>query len=88
MIAALFGEQAGQVDQPSDLLRGNLHGPPQMRFGIGEFLALFGQLGLRPISFGGIDSRDLGRGSRRLVEAAAQEAGSLQVILEEIALSI
>ena len=64
------------------------NGPAQLRFGAGEFLALFGQLGLRPVPLGGVDARDLrGRGVR-LVEAAAQEARGLQVILEEIALSV
>ena len=88
LVAALFGEQARQVDQPPDLMRSNLDGASQVSFGAREFLALFGQLRLRPMPFGRIDMRDLLRRGGRLIQAASQEAGRLQVILEEIALSV
>jgi len=85
LIAALPGEQAGEIDKPSDLLGGKLHGPPQVGFGFGILLAIFRQPGLCPLPLGGADAGNLrGRGGR-LVEPAAQEAWSLQVILEEIA---
>jgi hypothetical protein len=80
-------KQAGQIDEPSDLLGGKLDGPPQMRFGPENLLALFGQLGLSQVPLGGIESRDLRSRGGSLVETATQEAGRLQVILEEIALA-
>src|ERR1019366_5973923 len=82
LVTAPPSQQPGQIDQSSDLLRGDLQGPSQMRFGAAEFLALFSQSGWCPIPLGRVNSCDLGGRGRSPVEAPSQEARRLQVVLE------
>src|SRR5437016_6297170 len=67
-------------------MRSYFDGTAQMVFRARKLFALLGQPSLRPVTFRGIDARDLRRGGSRLILPAAKEAGSFQVILEEIAL--
>ena len=87
LVTALPGEQSRQFDELADLLRSQFNGLAQMGFSFVCVLALFGEFGLRQLSFGGADFSHLLSDRFGLIEPPAKKARSIQVILEQIALS-
>src|SRR5262245_20596159 len=86
--AALLGQEACHIDKAADPLRRCFDGAAQLLFGAAQFLALFGDPRLRPVALSNVDLGDLLGRLLGLIDTAAEESRSCQVILEEIAQSL
>src|SRR6185369_9475197 len=74
LVAALFGEEPRQIDQPACLVRSGVRGAAKLLLRAVELLPLFGEARLRPVSLDRIGCRDSRSHFGRLIVAATQKA--------------
>ncbi len=85
LVVALLGQKYRQVDHTADIARRELHSLAELSLSHPNVLAFLGKPGKRVVRFGLAQAADSGGHAFRLIDPSSNNAGSLEVVLEEIA---